>query len=74
MIRLLVALLGAAAVGIAAPPHAHAQTPLQAFCADNAIELKRTNGEMGLEPGKWANDPANLAPFSYSGAAYTDDL
>ena len=59
---------------LAIPAPAHAETPLEAFCADNVIELERTNNEMGLDPGKWANDPENLARFGYSGAGYTDDL
>ncbi len=74
MIRLIGLLLAAAAVGIAAPPLAHAETPLEAFCADNAISLGRTMKEVGLDPASWASKPANLARFGYSGLEGVDPL
>ena len=56
------------------PLLAHAETPLQAFCADNAVELQRTNLEMGLDPGKWASNQSNLARFGFSYASDTNTL
>jgi hypothetical protein len=67
VIRLIGLLLAATAVGIAVSPLAHAETPLEAFCADNAIRLKQSTGESGTDPASWAMDPANLARFGYRG-------
>lgn len=58
----------------AIPFPAHAETPLAAFCADNAAELQRTSHEMGLDPAKWASDPRNLARFGFQGAGDIDTL
>jgi hypothetical protein len=60
--------------GLAVPFQAHAETPLGAFCADNAAELQRTSHEMGLDPAKWASDPRNLARFDFHGAGDIDAL
>lgn len=53
---------------------ARADTPLTAFCADNAAELRRTSHEMGLDPAKWASDPQNLARFGFQDAGDIDTL
>ena len=70
------AVLGAAVLctSLATAFPAYAETPLDAFCADNAAELKRTNNEMGLDPATWASDPDNLARFGYDDAGYIDTL
>ena len=62
------------AVSIIFSAPAQAETPLDAFCADNAVELTRTNGEMGLDPAAWASNPYNLGQFGYDNAGYTDTL
>jgi hypothetical protein len=69
-------LLGAALVcaNLVNPFPAYAETPLDSFCADNAAELTRTNGEMGLDPAAWASNPYNLGQFGYDDAGYTDTL
>jgi hypothetical protein len=59
---------------LATPFQARAETPLAAFCADNAAELQRTSHEMGLDPAKWASDPRNLARFGFHGAGDIDTL
>ena len=59
---------------LAIPFQARAETPLAAFCADNAAELQRTSHEMGLDPAKWASDPTNLARFGFHGAGDIDTL
>ncbi|MGV7701713.1 hypothetical protein PJN16_10355 [Mycobacterium kansasii] len=60
--------------GMAFPPTAHADSPLSAFCADNAAQLQRTHHEGGLDPATWASDPANLARFGFQGAGDIDTL
>lgn len=52
---------------LATATQAHAETPLEAFCADNAISLTRTMGEAGLDPATWVSNPSNLARFGYNG-------
>jgi hypothetical protein len=59
---------------LAIPFQARADTPLAAFCADNAAQLQRTNNEMGLDPAKWASDPRNLARFGFQGPGDIDTL
>jgi len=59
---------------LAIPFQARAETPLAAFCANNAAELQRTSHEMGLDPAKWASDPRNLARFGFQGAGDIDTL
>jgi len=59
---------------LAIPSQARADTPLAAFCADNAAELQRTSHEMGLDPAKWASDPKNLARFGFNGPGDIDTL
>jgi hypothetical protein len=59
---------------LAIPSQARAETPLAAFCADNAAQLKKTSGEMGLDPAKWASDPSNLARFGFHSAGDIDTL
>src|SRR5437660_1044620 len=54
-------------VVLAIPSQAHAETPLAAFCADNAAQLQRTMNESGLDPAQWASDPKNLARFGFQG-------
>lgn len=61
-------------VALAIPVAAHAETPLAAFCADNATELQRTNNEMGLDPATWASNPKNVARFGLSGPGDIDTL
>ncbi|MCH9732726.1 MAG: hypothetical protein K0U84_24200 [Actinomycetia bacterium] len=56
------------------PFQARAETPLAAFCADNAVELQRTNHEGGLDPATWASNPNNLARFGLGGAGDIDTL
>jgi hypothetical protein len=53
---------------------AHAETPLAAFCADNADRLQRTSHESGLDPAQWASDPRNLARFGFQGPGDIDTL
>ncbi len=62
---LFAATLICASLAIAA--QAHADTPLQAFCIDNAYALKGSMGESGLDPATWASDPKNLFQFGFSG-------
>lgn len=59
---------------LTSPPQARADTPLAAFCADNAVELSRTSHEMGLDPATWASDPKNLAKFGFQPAGDIDAL
>lgn len=59
---------------LAAPFQAHAETPLEAFCADNEVELQRTMHENTLDPATWASDPKNLARFGFSGPSDIDTL
>src|SRR5947209_5541494 len=66
------ATLGCAAVVV--PAQAHADSPLSAFCADNAVQLQRTAHESGLDPVSWASDPKNLARFGFSGPGDIDIL
>jgi hypothetical protein len=56
------------------PFQAHAETPLAAFCADNAAQLQRTMHESGLDPAQWASDPKNLAKFGFQGPGDIDTL
>lgn len=56
------------------PFQAHADTPLAAFCADNAARLQRTSHESGLDPAEWASDPKNLARFGFQGPGDIDTL
>ncbi|MDP7707472.1 hypothetical protein [Mycobacterium sp. TY815] len=56
------------------PFQAHADSPLAAFCADNAAQLQRTFHESGLDPAQWASDPANLAKFGFHGPGDIDTL
>jgi hypothetical protein len=53
---------------------AHAQTPLQAFCYDNAANIRATDHESGLDPATWASDPKNLARFGFKGGGDIDTL
>jgi hypothetical protein len=55
-------------------PIAQAETPLAAFCADNADRLQRTSHESGLDPAGWASDPRNLARFGFHGPGDIDTL
>lgn len=61
-------------MALAFPPQARAETPLAAFCADNAAQLQRTMHESGLDPAQWASDPNNLARFGFQGPGDTDTL
>jgi hypothetical protein len=56
------------------PCTARAETPLAAFCADNAAQLQRTSHESGLDPAQWASDPRNLAKFGFQGPGDIDTL
>jgi hypothetical protein len=56
------------------PSQARAETPLEAFCADNADRLQRTSHESGLDPAQWASDPKNLARFGFHGPGDIDTL
>lgn len=66
----------AAMIGVASaiPFEAQAQTPLAAFCADNAAQLQRTSHESGPDPAQWASDPKNLARFGFQGPGDIDTL
>lgn len=70
----LMAIAAMISVASAIPFEAQAETPLAAFCADNANELQRTSHEMGLDPAKWASDPKNLARFGFQSAGDIDTL
>jgi hypothetical protein len=72
----VIVVIGAAMICTAAAvlTPAWAQTPLAAFCADNAAELQRTNHEVGLDPAKWASDPKNLARLGFNGPGDIDTL
>ena len=59
---------------LAIPLQARAETPLAAFCADNADRLQRTFHESGLDPAQWASDPRNLARFGFNGPGDIDTL
>lgn len=59
---------------LAVPFQARADTPLAAFCADNAARLQRTSHESGLDPAQWASDPKNLARFGFQGPGDIDTL
>jgi hypothetical protein len=59
---------------LAIPFQAYAETPLAAFCADNADRLQRTSHESGLDPAQWASDPRNLARFGFQGPGDIDTL
>jgi hypothetical protein len=59
---------------LAIPFQARADTPLAAFCADNAARLQRTSRESGLDPATWASDPTNLARFGLHGPGDIDTL
>lgn len=59
---------------LAVPSQAHAETPLAAFCTDNAAQLQRTMHESGLDPAQWASDPNNLARFGFQGPGDIDTL
>ena len=59
---------------MAIPSQARAETPLAAFCADNAARLQRTSHESGLDPAQWASDPKNLARFGFQGPGDIDTL
>src|ERR1700722_10118151 len=73
--RTIFAVIGAViCVAWAIPFEAQAETPLAAFCTDNADELQRTSHEMGLDPAKWASDPKNLARFGFQSAGDIDTL
>lgn len=63
-----------AAASLVAPSLAHAQTPLEAFCADNVVALSKSSHESGLDPGTWASDPKNLARFGFTWPANVDTL
>jgi serine/threonine protein kinase len=58
------------------PPgrNATSESPLAAFCADNAAQLQRTFHESGLDPAQWASDPRNLARFGFQGPGDIDTL
>lgn len=71
---IFVAITAVPLVALATPSQARAETPLAAFCADNAKELQRTSHEMGLDPAQWASDTQNLARFGFSGAGDIDTL
>jgi hypothetical protein len=58
----------------ATPLQARAETPLAAFCADNANRLQGTAHESGLDPAQWASDPKNLARFGFNGPGDIDTL
>lgn len=70
----LVVIAAMICVALTIPSAARAETPLAAFCADNAGELQRTSHEMGLDPAKWASDPKNLARFGFQSAGDIDTL
>ena len=72
VIFVVIAAMICAAVAI--PVQAHAETPLAAFCADNAARLQRTSHESGLDPAEWASDPRNLARFGFQGPGDIDTL
>lgn len=72
--RFIVAAAAGICAGLATPCEAHAQTPLEAFCHDNAAYLQTTEHESGLDPDKWASDPKNLARFGFSGPGDIDAL
>lgn len=59
---------------LANAPQARAETPLAAFCADNAAQLQNTSHESGLDPAQWASDPKNLARFGFQGPGDIDAL
>lgn len=59
---------------LAVPFQARADTPMAAFCADNAARLQRTSHESGLDPAQWASDPKNLARFGFQGPGDIDTL
>jgi hypothetical protein len=61
-------------MALAMPIQARAETPLAAFCADNADRLQRTFHESGLDPAQWASDPKNLARFGFQGPGDIDAL
>ncbi|WP_156452309.1 MULTISPECIES: hypothetical protein [Mycobacterium] len=61
-------------MAFATPPQARAETPLAAFCADNAAQLQRTSHEAGLDPAQWASDSKNLARFGFQGPGDIDTL
>ena len=71
MFVVIAAIIGAA---LAIPVQARAETPLSAFCADNADRLQRTSHESGLDPAQWASDPRNLARFGFQGPGDIDTL
>lgn len=67
MLRRTLSATAVVASGLLSASPAHADTPLQAFCIDNAYSLKTTNGEVGLDPATWASDPKNLFRFGFEG-------
>jgi hypothetical protein len=64
---IFVAIAAMICAALAIPFQARADTPLAAFCADNAARLQRTSHESGLDPAAWASDPTNLARFGFHG-------
>ena len=68
------AIAAMACATVLVPAQAHADSPLSAFCADNAAQLARTSHESGLDPATWASDPKNPARFGFSGPGDIDTL
>ncbi|WP_205878813.1 hypothetical protein [Mycobacterium camsae] len=71
---LFVIVAATTSMAFATPPQARAETPLAAFCGDNAAQLQRTSHEAGLDPAEWAGDPKNLARFGFQGPGDIDTL
>jgi hypothetical protein len=70
----VVVVIAMVCAALAIPSQAHAETPLEAFCADNAARLQGTFHESGLDPAQWAGEPKNLARYGFNGPGDIDTL